>query len=139
MHSFVIFLEEFAFRFRFLHSYFSYDNFIVLFLLIWIATPSSSSGSLSTVTELPTDVPSLSIPALASARVESSWHVRIQRLALAISRTPSLLDNPSLGLLVIKSTLRPTDCRHLNEVETNELFVNVIHSILEGVLCTYAA
>lgn len=51
----------------------------------------------------------------------------------------SLLNNPILGLLLIKSALRPVDHRHLNELETDELFDNTMHFTLEGDLCTYVA
>lgn len=49
----------------------------------------------------------------------------------------SLLEDPPLGLLLIKSALRSTDRRHLNKIEMDELFVNTIHSALEGALCAY--
>lgn len=58
---------------------------------------------------------------------------------MALNWAPSLLGDPSLGLLLIKSTLRPAYHCHLNEVETDELFVNTIHSALKGALCTYMA
>lgn len=71
--------------------------------------------------------------------VESSWPTGIQHLALVLNWASSLLNDPSLGLLLIKSSLRPIDHRHLNEVEIDELFVNAIHSRLKGALYTYVA
>lgn len=88
--------------------------------------------------KLSADVPSSSAPASVSVRVESSYTLSIQRLALAFNRAPSLHDDPTLGLL-IKSTLRPVDHYHLNEVEMDEIFDNAIHFALKGALCTYAA
>lgn len=89
--------------------------------------------------ELPTNTPTSSVPAPASIGVEPSWLLSIQHLALALNRVPSLLDDPTLGLLLIKGALRPVDRRHLNELKIDKLFDNAIHSTLEGALCTYVA
>lgn len=78
---------------------------------------------------LPTDAPSSSTP--VTARVESSWLASIRRLALALNRSPSL------SLLLIKSALKPADHRHLNEIETDERYINAINFALEGALCAY--
>lgn len=87
----------------------------------------------------PTDIPSLSVPTPTSVGVKSSSPIGIQCLALTLNRAPSLLDDPSLSLLLIRSTLRPADHRHLNAVETDELFANAIHSVLESVFYIYVA
>lgn len=56
---------------------------------------------------------------------------------MALNKAPSLLDDPSLGLLLIKNALRPIDRCHLNEIKTDNLFINAIHFALEGALCAY--
>lgn len=52
---------------------------------------------------------------------------------------PSLLNDPTLSLLLIKSALKSADYCHLNELKIDELFDNTIHSALEGAFCTYVA
>lgn len=52
---------------------------------------------------------------------------------------PSLLEYPSLAVLLIKNALRLEDYRRLNKVETDELFDHVMHSALESALCAYMA
>lgn len=54
-----------------------------------------------------------------------------------LNRAPFLLDDPFLGLLLIKSALWPAYHHHLNEIEMDELFINAIHSELEGAPCAY--
>lgn len=51
----------------------------------------------------------------------------------------SLLDEPNLAILITKNALRPRDHRCLNEVETDELFDNIMHSALGSDLCAYMA
>lgn len=76
-------------------------------------------------------------PIPANVGVDSLWPPSIQRLVLALTRTPSLLEDPSLAVLLTKNALRPGDHRHLNEVETIKLSDNVMHSFLKSALCTY--
>ena len=58
---------------------------------------------------------------------------------MVLNRAPSLLDDPTIGILLMKSVLRPVDRRCLNELKTDELFDNVMHSALESALCAYVA
>lgn len=51
----------------------------------------------------------------------------------------SLLEEPCLSVLIGKNALRPRDCHHLNEVETDDLFNNIMHSTMESFLCVYMA
>lgn len=51
----------------------------------------------------------------------------------------SLLNDPTLAVLLTRNALRPEDCRHLNELEMDELFQNVMHSTLESSLSAYVA
>lgn len=54
-------------------------------------------------------------------------------------RTPSLLYDPTLTVLLTKNALRPKDCRRLNDLEMDDLFDNAMHSVLESSLCVYVA
>lgn len=61
-------------------------------------------------------VPTLDEPFLVSMRVDSLWPPIIQRMALALTRTPSLFDDPTLAIPLTKNALRLRNCRHLNEL-----------------------
>lgn len=98
-----------------------------------LSQPRSFSMGAFTSTPIPAD------PAPANMGIESLWPPRIQHLAVVLNQAPSLLDNLTLDVLLIKSTLRPANCCRLNGVETYELFDNVLHSTLESALCTYVA
>lgn len=52
---------------------------------------------------------------------------------------PSLLEDPSLVVLLTKNALRLGDCRRLSEVENDELFDNIMHFALESALYAYMA
>lgn len=62
-----------------------------------------------------------------------------KQLALALTHTTSLLKEPCLSVLIVKNALRPRDCHQLNEVETDDLYDNIIHSTMESALCAYMA
>lgn len=51
----------------------------------------------------------------------------------------SLLNDPTLGLMLIKSALRLVDRRCLNELQIDELFDNVMYFSLESALCVCVA
>lgn len=89
--------------------------------------------------EPPAAVSIPSKPAPADVGIESLWPLSIQRLTLALNWAPSLLYDPTLAILLIKSALRLGDHCRMNELETDELFDNVMHSALESALCTYVA
>lgn len=78
-------------------------------------------------------------PAPTNVGIESPWPLSIQWLTMALNYLPSLLDDPTLTILLIKSALRPADRHHLNGVKIDELFDNVLHSALESALCAYVA
>lgn len=50
-----------------------------------------------------------------------------------------LLKEPRLSVLIAKTGLRPRDHHHLNEVEIDDLYDNIMHSALESALCDYMA
>lgn len=52
---------------------------------------------------------------------------------------PSLLEDPNLAFLLTKNTLRPGEHRHLNELETDDLFDNVMYSALDSAFYAYVA
>lgn len=58
-------------------------------------------------------------------------------MVLALNRAPSLLDDPTLVILLITIALRLGDHCHLNKLEIDKLFDNVMHSNLES--CAYVA
>lgn len=91
------------------------------------------------VPEPSTAVPTAAKPIPTSEGVDSPWPLSIQCLALALTRTPSLLEDPSLAVLLTKNALSPEDRRRLNEVETDDLFNIVIHSALESAFRSYMA
>lgn len=51
----------------------------------------------------------------------------------------SLLEELQLLIFVAKNALQPGDCYRVNEVETDDLYDNVIHSGIESTLCAYLA
>lgn len=63
----------------------------------------------------------------------------IQHLALVLTRTPSLLKELHLFILIIKNALRVKDLHRLNEVKMDYLYDNIAHSTMESVLCAYMA
>lgn len=71
--------------------------------------------------------------------VDSSWPPNIQCMALALTRTPLLLDDPTLAVLLAKNALRPKDRCCLSELEADELFDNIMHPTLESAFCAYIA
>lgn len=71
--------------------------------------------------------------------VSNVWLPSIQCLALALTRTPSLLEDPSLTILLTKNALRPGDRRRLSEVRMDELFDNVMYYVLKSLVCAYMA
>lgn len=60
-------------------------------------------------------------------------------LALALTQVNSLLEELQLSIFIAKNALRSGDCYRLNEVETDDLYDNVIHSTMESALCAYLA
>lgn len=78
-------------------------------------------------------------PTLENIGIETQWPCSIQHLALALTRTISLLEEPCLLVLIAKNALRPEDHHHLNEVEMDDLLDNIMHSAMESVLCAYIA
>lgn len=71
---------------------------------------------------------------------EQCWsHIASEHLALALTRTTSLLEEPLLSVLIAKNALRPKNRHCLNEVKTDDLYENIIHSVMESVLCAYMA
>lgn len=64
------------------------------------------------------------------------WPRSIRHLALALTWTISLLEEPQLSVLIAKNALRPGDYHRLNVVEIDDLYDNIIHYAVESVLCT---
>lgn len=60
-------------------------------------------------------------------------------MALALTQMTSLLEEPRLSVVIAKNTLRPEDHHHLNAVETDDFYDNIIHFIMESALCAYMA
>lgn len=73
-----------------------------------------------------------------NTNVEASWPHSIQHLALAHRKT-SLLDKPHLSVLISKNALKLGDRHHLNEIWTDDLFNNIMHSTIEGAIYAYMA
>lgn len=63
----------------------------------------------------------------------------IQHLALALTWMTSILEEPHMSVLIAKNTLRLEDRHNLNEVQTDNLYDNIIHSSMESALCAYMA
>lgn len=63
----------------------------------------------------------------------------IQYLALALTRTTSLLEEPHFSVLIAKNALRPRDHHCLNAVEIDDLYDNIIYSSMKNTLCVYMA
>lgn len=51
----------------------------------------------------------------------------------------SILVEPNLSVLIFKNALRPGDHHHLNEIWTDDLFDNIMHSAMEGAIYAYMA
>lgn len=96
------------------------------------------ASAFAPTSELPTTIPIPLEPAPTNMGVESSWPLSIQHLALALNYTSSLLGDPTLVVLLIKSAFRPADHHGPNGVKIDDLFDNIMHSTLESVLCTHA-
>lgn len=60
-------------------------------------------------------------------------------MALALIKTSSLLEEPRLFVLIAKNALRPGDLHRLNEIKTDNLYDNTMHSTMESILCVYIA
>lgn len=73
------------------------------------------------------------------ASVEASWPRGIQNLTLALTQATSLLEKTRLFFLIAKSALRPGDCHFLNAIKTDDLYNNIIHSMMESALYMYMA
>lgn len=89
--------------------------------------------------EFPAAIPIPFKLAPASMGVEASWAPSIQHVALVLNQVLSLLNDPSLVVLLIKNALRLRNRDRMNELKTDELFDNVIHFALESVLYAYVA
>lgn len=106
--------------------------------------PPTIEGTTSTQPEscfrdTPVAVPIQTDAQQEETSVGASWPRGIQHLALALTRTTSLLKEPRLYVLIAKNTPRPKDHQRLNEVETDDLYGNIIHSAIESVLYAYIA
>lgn len=75
-------------------------------------------------------------PSQKEVRNEATWLWDIQHLAMALTKTNSLLEEPQLSFLIAKNAQRLGDRHRLNAVETDELYDNIIDSTMESVLCT---
>lgn len=78
-------------------------------------------------------------PSPEEAEAEVAWARGIQNLALVLTRTTSLLKEPRLSILIAKNTLRRGDHHHLNVVEIDDLYNNIIPFAMESALCSYIA
>lgn len=56
-----------------------------------------------------------------------------------MTRKTSHLKEPRLSILIAKNALSPGDYHYLNEVETDNLYDNIIHSAMESALYPYMA
>lgn len=50
-----------------------------------------------------------------------------------------LFDDPHMSVMISRNAMRLEDHHHLNEIRTDDLFDNIIHSSLEGAICAYMA
>lgn len=76
-------------------------------------------------------------PSREEAGARATWPRGIQHLALAFTRKTSLLEESRLSVLIAKNALRPRDYHRLNEVETDNLYDNIIHSMMESAFYAY--
>lgn len=76
----------------------------------------------------------LTAPTQAGAPKEAdvgvAWPRGIQHLALALTQTTSLFEEPSLSILIAKNALRPGDHHRLKAITTDGLYDNIIHSVM---------
>lgn len=82
-----------------------------------------------------TEKPAPSQPKSSSMGTLAS--VPVQHLTLALTWATFLLKEPLLSVLIAKSALRPRDRHRLNEVDTEDLYFNIIHFTMESALCAY--
>lgn len=95
--------------------------------------PESSTRDTPPTAPTQTDAPQPEVD------VGATWPKGIQHLALALTRSISLLEEPRLSTLIAKRALRPGDCHPLHEVETDDLYDNIMHSAMKSALCAYIA
>lgn len=60
-------------------------------------------------------------------------------MALVLTQANLLLEELMLSVLITKNALRPTDRHQLNTVDTDDLYNNIIHYVMEDALCAYLA
>lgn len=100
----------------------------------WETTAYSTESSLRGT---PSTAPVQIDPLQEEAGTEAIWLRDIQYLALALTRTTSLLEKLWLLVLIAKNVLRSRDYHHLNKIATDDLYDNIIHSAMGSVMCAY--